>query len=207
MAVIKEKNTIHRRIFRLRKKLLSRAKSERGASLIEMVFALPIFLMFIGGIIEMGLIVWGNSLLDNMLLQSSRLSQVGCVRSCYDNNGNLDTSRVVTVNEIRQLIGNKARGFISADRLCYTAAVMEPNNMITVGLGEPNDVVTFSMRYQWPTYVPITRAFNLFAVDEQSTILNYVGVNIVRNEDYPDLTVINDLRRDSAISTQGCTTF
>jgi Flp pilus assembly pilin Flp len=157
----------------LKQKKSTLGKDERGAAAIETALFFPIFIIFFIGILEIGLVAFGNSVIKNQLSQAARESMVGCLDSEDNANGLCNNANTVIESRLRTRITRLSAGLVDAStaagRLTFTADrancltfIDDPNGYRLpnpaqrgrVSLGQPKQIMIFNIMYRWPLFFP-----------------------------------------------------
>ena len=158
----------------------------RGAALIEGAIMMPIFLLFMFIVFELALVMWGNSIISNVLTQVAVESTRGCEDANVEDGNCLVPAAGVTRARLNTLISQKGNGFIDPARLCFTADTLQnaPTTLspaATVNLGQSEETVVLYASYQWPLYFgPMQTYFGNFTTFRTAII--------ARNEAFGSIT-------------------
>jgi hypothetical protein len=160
------------------------AAAQDGVTMLEFAMAFPVFLFFFFGLMEIGLITFGNASIDNMMNQSARAAMIGCHRNEVIGRS-CDPTLAVTPARIRREIREKSYYLVDAcNRERFTLSVApvddfnfsDPDDSV-VNLGQGNEVVVYYARYRWPTFSPYLDVRELFG-----SFVDYEYATVVRNE-------------------------
>ena len=99
-------------------------RERRGAALIEFAFALPLLVMCVAAVIEFGMIVFVDSLLEGSVRQASRFGITGYA-----------PAGISRVDQIRQTILSGTAGLVQPADLTITTLVY--SNFANIGQPEP----------------------------------------------------------------------
>lgn len=156
--------------------------------MIEFAFIAPIFFLFLIGLLELGLVRFGNSLIDNMITQFARASMVGCQDNEFTG-GTCDAPYLVDIARLRNMITKQSGGFVrgtDCSRFSLSVRPLASVNMgnLTTGseinLGQGGEIMVFYASYDWPVLFPWMQRF--FGNE-----IVYETVTVVRNEPFGDL--------------------
>jgi Flp pilus assembly protein TadG len=181
-------------------------RDRRGATAMEFGLAAPVIFLFVAGILEVGLYIFGLTLLEASVRESSRYGITGA-----------SPSGVSREQAIRNIVGARTIGLIDMDRLVITTMVYssftqigqaepftdtapfngvydagEPftdvngngrwdPDMGSAGVGGPGDVVVYTLTYPWPLLTGL-----LNDLIGESGFLTLRASIAVRNEPYPE---------------------
>lgn len=183
------------------------ARRSDGSVLIEFSLIILPFVTLITAILELGIIYWCNSMLDNALLQVSRRAQVGCVRNDCDPNQAIQNMEVLTPADFAELVRVKTLGMIDVDpnsrvrdsngvdnpRFCLdirygadgsssTSAVSSIFGGGSASLLAPMEFVSYHIEYRWPIMGPTTLIMQMFNL--QDDFIYFSSTTMVRHEHY-----------------------
>ena len=180
------------------------AAAREGASAVDFAFIVPVFLLFVMGILEFSMVMVGETLLQSAVTDASRFGLTG--RTLVG-----QTREEV----IADLVASRTFGLIDSERLEFDTLVYpsfdsvgkpepftdqnasgtwdpgEPfvdtngngqwdSDMGAAGLGGPDDVVLYRVRYDWRMMTPMFRA--IFPPDG---VVPMEASLAVRNEPFP----------------------
>ena len=99
-------------------------KDPRGGTALEAALILPVFLIFLLGVCEMGLVFWGNSMIRNSLSQVAFESSRGCIEGNIDRMSGdcMDPGSAITR---ARLAPSACLTTISASRMAVRAKIRE----------------------------------------------------------------------------------
>jgi hypothetical protein len=174
----------------------------RGASIIELAILFPVFLLFVLGLLQLGIMLWGDELIANVINEIAQQSSYGCLGGNVDAAGNCQGGSGIDATYIENLISSRSLGLIDSTQLCFRADLLK--NIVEMGstisvpaginLGQGGDSVMLFTSYSWPIVIPyISAAFGV-----QNT---FVNVTLVRNQPFGSLSNVN---RSSAASVAPC---
>lgn len=142
-----------------------------GVAAIEFAFVLPVFLLFVMGILEVSYMLFGNAMLDNAVSKMARSSSLG---ERFEGDG----TRVYESTEINQYIRSSTVGIIDPCSANFSM-VVSVNGVVGNTLGQPQDRVSFVVTYRWPLIQPYLSNLGIF-----DNIINYTTSSMVRNEKF-----------------------
>lgn len=139
---------------RLRLRPLRLACCQAGATIVEFAMIVPVVITIMLGLIETGLLLTAQGILDGAATSAARIGSTGYTpagvsRSTY----------------MANYVSSQAYGLIDAQRLQVTArsypnfAAIGKPNAGTAGYGGPNDVVVYRLTYPWTGFTPFLGAF------------------------------------------------
>jgi Flp pilus assembly protein TadG len=137
-------------------------------ALLEFAIVLPVFLLFVFGLLQMCLFLWGNSVISSVLSELAQQSAQGCISGDIDLAGNCVAGAQIDAAYISKLITERSLGSVDPSQLCLRADVLDSLvevNGITqipagINLGHSEDAVVFVAEYQWPIIIPfVTNTF------------------------------------------------
>lgn len=143
-----------------------RARSQSGSAAIEFAFIAPVFFIFLFGILEAGIMFFGNSALSNATQNAARLIRTGQAQNGGMNQG--DFTRQIC-NGISALLNcDNLTVDVRAFPAGFAAASMEPSTDSNGNLrpgqnnyntGQPCDVVVVRSFYRYSLMTPIVAPF------------------------------------------------
>lgn len=161
------------------------ATDQRGTTIIEASFILPVFILLMLVMLELGLILFWNNLLENISSEVALQGAVGCAGQ-NEMMGACNANAAFNREAIEAIITSNSGGTLNPSRMCievmpYNAVLtnsMLGNNILN--LGAPRDVMVYRFSYEFPLAVSglISDAVNLDT---------YESVYVVRNEDFGPL--------------------
>ena len=151
--------------FRYRFNQVSGANS--GSTAIEMAFILPIIMLLIFSLIEFGMIMYVNAVINNSIMQGSRLGMTG---DSYNERQANPKKLVSRDSYIQSIIKNNLGPLYNAKNVSITAVSLgkldsanysDPWGKKTptfVGAGSSGDIVRYEISYQWKVMSPLINA-------------------------------------------------
>lgn len=147
----------------MRQAALFLRQRQEGGTAIEFAFVFPIFMTFFMGTAELGMMRFGNSLMDNALNQLARNAMVGCRDADYTaGTTDCQTTAVMTPARMRRMIESTTMGLVEAcdpEKFTFTAAPITgvtPNDPgAGINFGQESDVIVYHVEYRWPTIFPL----------------------------------------------------
>lgn len=162
-------------------------KDPRGGTALEAALILPVFLIFLLGVCEMGLVFWGNSMIRNSLSQVAFESSRGCIEGNIDRMSGdcMDPGSAITRARLDQIITQNSLGMINAGTICFTAApiatapnTLTPATNVNLGIGE--ETIVYYASYDWPVYF---KQLNRYLGNQT----RFRTMMVVRNESFGSL--------------------
>jgi Flp pilus assembly protein TadG len=144
------------------------AACEAGATIVEFAMIVPVLITLMLGLIETGLLLTAQGILDGAATSAARIGSTGytpanTTRSAY----------------MANYIAAQAYGLIDPARLQVTARSYPNFSAIgeegagTVGYGDANDVVVYSLTYPWQGFTPfLGAAFGNITLNSTVTVRN-----------------------------------
>lgn len=152
-------------------------KAREGNSAIEFAFVAPVLFLMLFGIVELGLVMFASSVIENAATSAARVGLTG-----RDTDGNYGDSGA-RATHVRNEINRFAPGLIDVSRLQFNPVVHSSygaaGGSVGEGLGTANQAVTYNVSYDWEFFTPLIGQF--FGPDGVYTITSSV---IVKNEDF-----------------------
>ncbi len=150
------------RLWPLRRRL---GRDESGATITEFALVIPVVLTIIIGMIETGLLLTAQGVLDGAVSSAARFGSINATGSLPD-------------DVIRTRVAEQTVAFIDVDRINVSARAYSSFSAIgegsgTAGFGGPNDVVVYTVTYPWQGFTPfIGAAFNSITLRATVTVRN-----------------------------------
>ena len=179
----------------MRKLLRRLMRNERGAVAVEMAIIGPPFLLTLLSIIELGLILTTQALLDGAARDAARLVRTGQVSAAGNTIGTFQTllcsdmsmllsTAVCTNNVLIDVVSNpNATNFGAlAFASCGSNAGSGGPNPCPFSAGNPGDIVAVQVSYNRPFIVPWVGGLLSIASDSQHTLLQ--STVVFRNEPF-----------------------
>jgi Flp pilus assembly pilin Flp len=188
---------------RTRKKL---SRNEDGVTAIEFALITPVFLLMIMGIIEFSMIMFTSAVMEGATNNSARLGKTGYIAPGSSRQqqilanvgaktaGLLDPTKITLTSEVYtdfDDIGKPEPCISPPTAPCPGAAGVNfidingngtwDSDMGQAGLGNPGDVVVYTVSYPWPIVTPIINTI----IGSTFTI---TARTVVRNEPYGTFT-------------------
>lgn len=144
------------------------AIGEAGAAIVEFAMIVPVVITIMLGLIETGLLLTAQGILDGAATSAARIgstgyTKTGMARSTY----------------LANYIASQAYGLIDPARLQVSARSYANFSSIgqqgqgTAGYGGPNDVVVYSLTYPWTGITPfLSAAFGSITLNSTVTVRN-----------------------------------
>lgn len=120
-----------------------------GVTAIEFALLAPVLFLLLFGIIEFSLVMFAASVVEGATANAARLSRTGAERSVAGDPGErakADSAR------LRQLILEKGGGLLKDENLLIATI---PATSQSGTMGEPNEMVTYSVTYSWKIMMPL----------------------------------------------------
>ncbi len=175
---------------------------ERGITSIEFAVIAPVFLMMLMGIIEFAMIMFTSSVMESATNNTARYGKTGFVAGGSTREeqiianvanrtaGLLDPDDITityTVYSDFDDVGDPepcvsplappCPGTPSVNFVDVNGNGSWDNDMGAAGLGNPGDVVVYTVNYPWPVVTPIIYAIT-------GSVINLTARTVVRNEPY-----------------------
>lgn len=140
-------------------------RDESGATITEFALVIPVVLTIIIGMIETGLLLTAQGVLDGAVSSAARFGSINATGSLPD-------------DVIRARVADQTVAFIDVDQIQVSArsypnfaAIGESTG--TPGYGGPNDVVVYTVTYPWQGFTPfIGAAFDSITLRATVTVRN-----------------------------------
>jgi Flp pilus assembly protein TadG len=158
-------------------------KNSEGAAALEFALVFPVMIFFVMAIIEFGLIMHVNTLVDNATHEGARLGTTGNTYADLNATG-LERKEFID-SYIRDQLGNWVR---SSDQLNVTTKIIGANigavgnNLTTVGhqgFGSGGEAVVYNVQYKWQILTPIMA--NIIGEDGNFLM---TATAVVKNENF-----------------------
>jgi len=175
-------------------------RNQSGATFIEFALLSPVLLTLVMGIIEFAMIMFTSSVMEGATNDTARLGKTGYVaggttreQEIINNVANrtaglLDPAKISVTYLVYSNLNNVGQpepcltptcggGAIGVDYIDVNGNGKWDPDMGAAGLGNPGDVVVYTVTYPWPIMTPIMQAIigDIFTVTART---------IVRNEPY-----------------------
>lgn len=148
-----------------------------GSAAVEFALLAPLLFLLMVGIVELGLVMFASSVLENAATTASRVGLTG-----NDGKGNFGDSKAREA-AVRQEVMRFAHGIIDPNKVKFDPQVHNKytnvNGKGSEGLGSGNQAVIYDVTYEWKFFSPLIGAF--FKPRGVYTISSSV---IVKNEDF-----------------------
>lgn len=172
--------------------LLTRLRSghadTRGAVAIEFAFVFPVFIFLFMGIVEYGLVKFGNNVIDNAMSQMARAAMVGCIDNEVKS-GECKQSNMMNMANIKTLIAKQSAGFVDpcGGRFTLKIAPVTAAPSGDINWGQGQEVVLYEAEYEWPVFNPLLK-MDSFLGEGFGESIHFHVANIVRNEAFGTLS-------------------
>lgn len=158
-------------------------RNSDGAAAIEFAILAPVLFTLMLGIVELGLLMFASSVIENAATSASRIGLTGNDGSTANggagNFGDTAARRAIVENEIYKY----AFGLIDPAKLHFDPVVHHSMTNVNgggpKGLGSGNDAVTYDLSYDWEFFTPLIG--DLIGKKGVYTITSSI---IVKNEDF-----------------------
>ena len=144
------------------------ALGEAGAAIVEFAMIVPVVITLMLGLIETGLLLTAQGILDGAATSAARLGSTGYTKAGVDRS-----------TFLANYVSSQAYGLIDPARLQVRAKSYSNVSSIgqqgqgTVGYGGPNDVVVYSLTYPWTGITPfLAAAFGNITLNATVTVRN-----------------------------------
>ncbi len=152
-------------------------RRNEGSAAVEFALLAPFLFLLMMGIVELGLVMFASSVIENAATAASRRGLTG--NDGTNTFGNTSARATYVRNEIDRLVP----GLIDTSRIQFSPVVhtaMESAGAdVGTGLGNGGQAVTYNVSYDWEFFTPLIGKF--FGADGVYTITSSV---IVPNEDF-----------------------
>lgn len=179
------------------------ARRQDGVTAVEFAMIAPVFILFVMGIIEFSLIMFVSMVMESATDDTARLGKTGFVAGGTTrqaeiiadvNNrtaGLLDPAQIAVTTQVYANFDNVGQpepcispptppcgGTPGVNFTDVNGNGQWDADMGAAGLGNPGDIVVYTVTYPWPIVTPVMRAFlgNTYRITARS---------VVRNEPYP----------------------
>ena len=174
-------------------------RCERGVSAIEFALVAPVLLLIVTGIIEFSLIMFTASVLEGATTDTARLGKTGYVATGTTRQqeiinkvdastaGLLDPTKITVTSEVYSAFSNVGQpepcikpttppcpGTPGVNFVDINGNGTWDQDMGAAGLGNPGDVVVYTVSYPWKIVTPIVSAIigNTFTITARTVIRN-----------------------------------
>lgn len=145
------------------------ASLERGATVVEFALIIPLLLILLMAIIELGALFWVNMTMQHAVREGARYAITG--RFDLDPNPNpADRLRPAAVAEKIKL---SSLGLY--DSVVTDMVVTDPDGNVLAGFGGPGETLVIKLQCSWPLLTPLIRPFfdgGLYNFEVSSTMRN-----------------------------------
>ncbi len=149
-----------------------------GATAVEMALLSPVFFMLLMGIIEGGMMMTAQQLMENAAYNTSRLAKTGY---------GLSTSAAQQAADVASILSTELSSygtFIDTSKVTMSSTDYSTFNAIggntgTTGLGSASQIVVYQISYPWKLFTPMLSA--IMGTNGVVTLQSYM---VVRNEPY-----------------------
>lgn len=156
----------------LSKILKKKTGSEWGASIVEFALIVPLLLLLLMAIVELGAMFWVNMTMQHAVREGARYAITG--RVDLDPNPNPeDRLRPAAVAEKIKL---SSLGFY--DSVVSDLSVTDPDGNVLSGFGGPGETVVIRLQCSWSLLTPLVRPF----FDDGT--YNFTVSSTMRNEQF-----------------------
>jgi Flp pilus assembly protein TadG len=157
-------------------------RNQRGVAAIEFAIVAPVVLLLLGGVIENGVVLFTQSLLDNAARDASRLIQTGQVQQ----GGGLSAFTTQLCNDVTGYIPcGSVQYYVQSGGAFSVLSVTVTNNNGTMSnsgsfdAGDPGSDVAVQVAYNRPYLIPLVGKY--MAVNGSTLLVSTV---IFQNEPY-----------------------
>lgn len=168
-------------------KIRSLIRDNKAIAAIEFALVIPVFLLFFVGIMEVFMILFGNTMINNMGSQATRAAMIGCVDGEFQGgacNGNYQ----VDIGKLRRMIRTETAGLVKA---CDTAKLRISVGPVggTAGsdLGQGGQLVQMQIQYDWDVLIPMLKSLG--------KLINFQTTFVARNEQFGNMGVVRSTDR------------
>lgn len=153
-------------------------RNSDGAAAIEFAILAPVLFMLMLGTVELGLLMFASSVIENAATNASRIGLTG--NDGNNNFGDTDARFAIVENEVYRFAG----GLIDPARLHFDPVVYNSYTNVNgggpKGLGSGGQAVTYDVSYDWEFFTPLIG--DLLGNDEG--VYKITSSIIVKNEDF-----------------------
>lgn len=170
-------------------------RDESGATAVEFALVIGPFMLVLGVIIETGLMMFTEYVLQSSVQEAARQVRTGQAQSAAMSAATLKANYICDTLNIIIACNTKVQVYVNA-QASYTALQAALPNMLTVGpsyggsavstswnCGQPSQAVAIVATYDWEFTLPFFMGFFGNMGDDQ--IRRLVGFAMFRNEPYP----------------------
>lgn len=171
-------------------------RCERAIAMLEFALIFPIFLMFATAVFEVGMIMFGNSVINNVISQTARQAIVGCIdNEKAGQSSNCKGAYRVDPEKLKREIITRSAGLIKPENLLVGADLLENMNLdnpltCNMNLGQGGEVVVYTAAYDWPVLTPLVHAavkMPFVNVNGFGQVVQFRTTLMARNEPFGDL--------------------
>jgi Flp pilus assembly protein TadG len=157
-------------------------RNNRGVAALEFAIVAPVVLLLLGGVIENGIILFTQSLLDNAARDAGRLIQTGQVQqgggvSAFTTQLCNDVSGMIPCGSLQYYV--QSGGTFSSLNVTVTNSGGTMANSGSFDAGNPGDDVAVQVAYNRPYLIPLVGKY--MAVNGSTLLVSTV---IFQNEPY-----------------------
>jgi hypothetical protein len=130
-----------------------RPSFEKGATVVEFALIVPLLLILLMAIIELGALFWVNMAMQHAVREGARYAVTG--RIDLDPNPNpADRLRPAAIAEKIKLSSLGLYDSVVSDML-----VTDPDGNVLAGFGGPGETLVIKLECSWPLLTPLIRPF------------------------------------------------
>ena len=150
-----------------------KSRGERGASVVEFALILPLLLLLLMAIVELGVLFWVNMTMQHAVREGARYAITG--RKDLDPNENEDER--LRASAILEKIKISSLGLYDSV-VIEPVTITDPAGTELPGFGGPGQIVVINLDCSWPLLTPLVRPF----FDEGN--YNFKVSSAMRNENF-----------------------
>jgi hypothetical protein len=150
-----------------------KSRGERGASVVEFALILPLLLLLLMAIVELGVLFWVNMTMQHAVREGARYAITG--RKDLDPNENEEER--LRSNAILEKIRVSSLGLYDSV-VIEPVTITDPAGTELTGFGGPGQIVVINLDCSWPLLTPLVRPF----FDEGT--YNFKVSSAMRNENF-----------------------
>jgi hypothetical protein len=150
-----------------------KSRGERGASVVEFALILPLLLLLLMAIVELGVLFWVNMTMQHAVREGARYAITG--RKDLDPNENEDER--LRASAILEKIKISSLGLYDSV-VIEPVTITDPAGTELPGFGGPGQIVVINLDCSWPLLTPLVRPF----FDEGT--YNFKVSSAMRNENF-----------------------
>jgi len=151
-----------------------KSRGEKGASVVEFALILPLLLLLLMAIVELGVLFWVNMTMQHAVREGARYAITG--RSDLDPNPDPEAVKL-RPEAILEKIRLSSLGLYDSV-VIEPVTITDPAGTELSGFGAPGQIVVINLDCSWPLLTPLVRPF----FDEGT--YNFKVSSAMRNENF-----------------------